>query len=255
MAIDVTLFPCLSDNYGLLVHDPDSGHTATIDTPDAGAINQALDAKGWTLTDIWNTHHHPDHVGGNLALKDRWGARVTGFGADAARIPGIDIEVAEGDRVLLGSAVAEVIEVPGHTRGHIAFYFADDATLFAGDTLFALGCGRLFEGTPEQMLASLSKLAALPAQTRVYCAHEYTEANARFALTVEPQNQALVERSRQIKALREAGEPTVPTTLALERATNPFLRWDSPDLRATLELSDASDVEVLAETRRRKDQF
>ena len=249
MALEVHLFPCLSDNYGLLAHDTVSGSTAVIDTPEEAPINAALEAKGWTLTDIWNTHHHPDHVGANLALKARWGARITGFGPDAERIPGIDERVSEGSTVPLGALQASVIEVPGHTRGHIAYYLAE------ANTLFALGCGRLFEGTPAQMLDSLGKLAALPGETVVYCAHEYTQANARFALSVEPDNQALVERSQAIDEARAAGEPTVPTTIALEKATNPFLRWDSGALRRTLGLEGASAVDVLAETRRRKDVF
>lgn len=255
MSLIVHLFPCLSDNYGLLAHEPSTGATAVIDTPDAKAINAALADRGWTLSEIWNTHHHPDHVGGNLALKERWGARITGFGPDAARLPGLDRAVVEGDAVALGALQATILEVPGHTRGHIAYYLASAATLFVGDTLFALGCGRLFEGTPAQMHASLSKLSALPGDTRVYCAHEYTEANARFAVTVEPDNAELAARVQEIKRLRAAGLPTVPTTLALERATNPFLRSDSRGLRRTLGLEAASDVEVLAETRRRKDAF
>lgn len=255
MSLEVHLFPCLTDNYGLLAHDTATGRTTVIDTPEAAAIDRALEARGWTLSDIWNTHHHPDHVGGNEALKVRWGATVTGFGPDAARIPGIDVSVMEGDRVALGELTAEVMEVPGHTRGHIAYHLAAVKTLFVGDTLFALGCGRLFEGTPEQMLTSLRKLLPLPDDTVIYCAHEYTEANARFALSVEPHNAALADRWEQIQALRAAGKPTVPTTLGLEKATNPFLRWDSPGLRETLDLADADDVAVFAETRRRKDVF
>lgn len=255
MSLEVHLFPCLQDNYGLLAHDTVTGRTAVIDTPEANAINQALDERGWQLTDIWNTHHHHDHVGGNEALKARWKATVTGFGPDAARIPGIDVSVVEGDCVALGELQAEVIEVPGHTRGHIAYHLAAAKTLFIGDTLFALGCGRLFEGTPEQMLNSLRKLLPLPDDTVIYCAHEYTEANARFALSVEPDNPELVERWQVIQDLRAADQPTVPTTLGLEKATNPFLRWDSPGLRATLGLADADAVAVFAETRRRKDSF
>lgn len=255
MSLEVHLFPCLQDNYGLLAHDAVTGRTAVIDTPQASAIDAALAERGWTLTDIWNTHHHADHVGGNEALKARWGATVTGFGPDADRIPGLDVSVVEGDTVTLGELTATVIEVPGHTRGHIAYHIAAARTLFIGDTLFALGCGRLFEGTPEQMLNSLRKLLPLPDDTIIYCAHEYTEANARFALTVEPDNAELQERWTEIQTLRAAGKPTVPTTLGREKATNPFLRWDSPGLRRSLGLTDADPVAVFAETRRRKDAF
>ena len=255
MSLEVHLFPCLSDNYGLLAHEPSSGATAVIDTPEEAPINAALEARGWHLTDIWNTHHHPDHVGANLALKTRWGAAVTGFGPDADRIPGIDRQVVEGDDVPLGALAARVIEVPGHTRGHIAYYLAEAETVFVGDTLFALGCGRLFEGSPAQMLDSLKKLAALPDATRVYCAHEYTAANARFALSVEPDNDALRARWEEIQRLRANDTPTVPTTIGLEKATNPFLRWDSAALRRTIGLETAPAVAVLAETRQRKDNF
>ncbi len=255
MALQVHMFPCLSDNYGFLVHDPEADVTAVIDTPDVAPINAALEEKGWRLTHILNTHHHFDHAGGNEALKARWGATVVGAANDAERIPGIDVRVADGDLFEFGSATAQVLEVPGHTSGHIAYYFADDGMAFVGDALFALGCGRLFEGTPEQMWASLKKLMALPDETVVYCAHEYTQSNAAFALTVEPGNADLVARCREIDRLREAGEPTVPTTIALEKATNPFLRPDSPDLRRTLGMMDADPVDVFAETRRRKDSF
>ncbi len=254
-AIQVHMFGALSDNYCFLVHEPGSQLTAVIDTPDVAAIEAALDHTGWQLTHILNTHHHFDHAGGNLELKARHGATIVGPRADADRIPGIDIEVGDGDVYDLGGARARVLDVPGHTRGHIAYHFADSGVAFVGDTLFVLGCGRLFEGTPAQMWNSLQKLMALPDDTVVYCAHEYTQANARFALSVDPDNPALVERAREIDTLRAAGTPTVPTSLALEKATNPFLRPMSPTLRATLGMQDASDVEVFAETRRRKDNF
>jgi hydroxyacylglutathione hydrolase len=252
---EVHQFPCLSDNYGFLLHDPDSGETVTIDTPEVDAINAALEARGWRLTAIWNTHHHFDHAGGNEALKARWGCEVVGAAADAHRIPGIDRRVAEGDIVTLGKAQARVIETPGHTSGHIAFYFAEAGRAFVGDTLFALGCGRLFEGTPAQMWDSLSKLMALPDDTAVYCAHEYTAANAAFALSVDPGNAALQQRAEDIRALRERDEPTVPTVIGLEKRTNPFLRADDDALAASLALADAAPVAVFAETRRRKDSF
>ncbi len=255
MTIEVHMFPCLSDNYGFLVRDQETGATATIDTPEADAINAALEAKGWQLTHIFNTHHHFDHAGGNESLKDRWGCTVVGAANDAKRIPGIDERVSEGDTVSLGASRASVLEVPGHTTGHIAYHFADDGIVFVGDTLFALGCGRLFEGTPAQMWQSLSKLMALPDDTVVYCAHEYTQANAAFAVTVEPDNTALASRAQEIAELRAAGTPTVPTSIGLEKATNPFLRPESLDLRRTLAMEEADVVDVFAETRRRKDHF
>jgi len=255
MALQVHMFPCLSDNYGYLVHDPATGATASIDTPEAAAIDAALAERGWKLTHILNTHHHFDHAGGNEALKAQWHCTVIGAADDAERIPGIDVRVREGDRVQLGSATATVLEVPGHTTGHIAYYFADDGIVFVGDTLFALGCGRLFEGTPAQMWNSLQKLMALPDDTVVYCAHEYTQSNARFALSVEPGNAALVDRSAEIDQLRAQGKPTVPSTIRLEKATNPFLRATSGELQQQLGLVGAAAVDVFAETRRRKDHF
>ena len=253
--LTVQQFPCLSDNYGYLIHDKTTGATASIDTPEVESINQALEAKGWSLTHILNTHHHPDHAGGNLALKEQWGCTIVGSAADAERIPGIDVRLNDGETWQFGDFEARVFDVSGHTIGHIAFYFPEAAKLFCGDALFALGCGRLFEGTPAQMWVSLQKLLALPDDTVVYCAHEYTQANAAFALTVEPQNEALQKRVKEIDALRADGKPTVPTTIGLEKATNPFLRPMSEDLQATLNLKGAELVEVFAETRRRKDNF
>ena len=255
MALEVHMFPCLSDNYGFLVHDAETGATAVIDTPEVAPINAALEDKGWQLTHILNTHHHFDHAGGNEPLKAQWGCTVVGAANDAERIPGIDVRVSDGDRLEFGNTRAEIIETPGHTTGHIAYYFADDGIAFVGDTLFALGCGRLFEGSPAQMWASLSKLAALPDDTVVYCAHEYTQSNAAFALSVEPGNPDLVARAREIDRLRAAGAPTVPTTIGLVKATNPFLRPDSENLRSTLGMADGDTVAVFAETRRRKDSF
>tara|TARA_B100000902_G_C27151500_1_gene833983 strand:+ start:92 stop:856 length:765 start_codon:yes stop_codon:yes gene_type:complete len=253
--LEIYQIPCLQDNYGFLVHDPETGATATIDTPEVAPINQALAAKGWRLTHILNTHHHFDHAGGNEELKARWNCQVVGAAIDAERIPGIDVALADGDTLTLGSKQARIIEVPGHTSGHIAYYFAADEVAFVGDTLFALGCGRLFEGTPEQMSESLGKIMALPDATTVYCAHEYTEANAAFAVTMEPANPALQQRVKEIQSLRAAGKPTVPTSIGLERATNPFVRSDSAELQAVLNLSGADEVAVFAETRRRKDHF
>lgn len=246
--LQIHQFPCLSDNYGFLIHDPATGATAAIDTPDAAEIMRQADATGWRITDIWNTHWHPDHAGGNAAIKAKTGAVVTGpseverIGAAADRI------VDEGDRVQLGGIGARVLSVGGHTLGHIAYVFDADNVAFVGDALFALGCGRLFEGTPQQMWTSLQKLAALPDETTVYCAHEYTQSNARFALSIDPQNQALVTRAAEIDRLRAAGEPTVPMTLRIEKATNPFLR--APTL-----LPDVADWEAFASIRKQKDEF
>lgn len=253
--IEIHQFAALKDNYGYLVHEPSSGATAAIDTPEVAPILKALDEKGWTLTHILNTHHHFDHAGGNAELKAKTGCTIVGPKGEKDLIPGIDRAVGEGDIVELGAARARVIDVPGHTRGHVAYHFADDRVVFVGDTLFALGCGRLFEGTADDMWTSLSKLMALPDDTTVYCAHEYTQSNARFALTVEPQNAALAARAKEIDAKRAAGQWTVPTTIALEKATNPFLRAASRDLRATIGLEAAANVDVFAETRRLKDNF
>lgn len=253
--LEIYQFEALKDNYGYLVHEPSSGATAAIDTPEVAPILAALDRKGWKLTHILNTHHHFDHAGGNAELKEKTGCTIIGPKDEKDLIPGIDRAVSEGDVVELGTARARVIDVPGHTRGHIAYHFADDHVVFVGDTLFALGCGRIFEGTAQQMWTSLGKLMALPDDTTVYCAHEYTQANARFALSVEPQNAALINRAKDIDAKRARGEWTVPTTIGIEKATNPFLRAASRDLRATVGLVAAADVDVFAETRARKDKF
>ena len=253
--LQVHQMPCLSDNYGYLIHDDDSGMTATIDTPEVAPINEALKQKGWRLTHILNTHHHFDHAGGNLELKEQWECTIIGSGPDADRIPGIDTKVDDGDEFLSGNHSVKVFDVSGHTIGHIAYHFADSDILFSGDALFSLGCGRLFEGTPAQMWQSLSKLIKLPDSTIVYCAHEYTQANAAFALSVEPENEALQARSKEIDELRASGKPTVPSLLGLEKATNPFLRPASPALQRNLGLRGADLTEVFAETRRRKDNF
>ena len=255
MAIEVHQFPCLSDNYCWLVRDEAADVTAVVDTPEVEPINRALEEKGWRLTHILNTHHHFDHAGGNEALKERWGCTIVGADMDAARIPGIDVRVKEGEVYKFGESNARVFEVPGHTSGHIAYHFEDDGIAFVGDTIFALGCGRLFEGTAEQMWDSLEKLMGMPDDTTIYCAHEYTQANAAFALSVEPGNPELVERCTEIDRLRADGVPTVPTTLAREKATNPFLRPSSANLQETVGLVGGSLVEVFAETRRRKDNF
>lgn len=253
--LEIHQIPVLSDNYVYLAHSAATGETAVIDPAVAEPVLDALKAKGWTLTHILNTHHHGDHTGGNLQLKQATGCIIVGPRADAARIPGIDVQVGDGDRYGFGGEQAAVFDVPGHTRGHIAYHFADSQALFCGDTLFALGCGRLFEGTPQQMWASLGKLRALPADTRVYCAHEYTQSNARFALTVDPANDRLKARAAEIDRLRAAGTPTVPSLLGVEKETNPFLRADDGGVAAAVGLSGADPVTVFAEVRRRKDHF
>lgn len=253
--LEVHQFPCLEDNYGYLLHDPDSGFTASIDTPEVTAIEHALQEKGWQLTHIFNTHHHFDHAGGNLELKEKTDAVIVGPRKDARRIPGIDIHVGNEDNYFFGKHEMIVFDTPGHTTGHVIFYFPDAGFAFVGDTLFSLGCGRLFEGTPEEMWKSIQKVLQLPDETELYCAHEYTEANAEFAVTMEPQNPDLLERAAEIKRLRAARLPTIPTTVALERKTNPFMRPTSAEIRKTIGLPDAPDTEVFAEVRRRKDNF
>ena len=250
--LDVRLFPCLSDNYGLLARDEATGLVACIDTPEAGVILAEAERLGWTISLILNTHWHPDHAGGNAAVKAATGASIVAPAAEAQRIGEVDRTVAEGDEVRLGETVFRVIDTRGHTLGHISYHAPEAGVAFVGDTLFAMGCGRLFEGTPAMMWASLGKLAALPPETRLYCAHEYTAANARFALSLD-REPAVADRAAQVFAAREAGRPTVPTTVALERATNPFLR--APQLAPALGLQGASDVDAFAAVRAAKDTF
>jgi len=247
MALTVHQFPCLSDNYGFLVRDEASGAVATIDTPDADAILAQLERLGWTLDLILNTHWHPDHAGGNEALKAATGATIVGP-AEVTRIAPLDRAVEGGQTVMLGETRFDVIDTGGHTLGHITYHDAADAIAFVGDTLFALGCGRLFEGTPEQMWASLSRLTALPDETTVYCAHEYTASNARFALSIDD-DPVLKARAEAVFAARERGEATVPTTIAAEKAANPFLR--APLLRPNA----ATPAQAFAEIRAAKDSF
>lgn len=223
-ALDIVRIPVLSDNYVWLVHEPGSGATMVVDPAVADPVLAAAAERGWTITDIWNTHWHPDHTGGNAAIKEATGCTITGPAAEYERIPTLDVQVKGGDTVRLGSHSAEVWDVPAHTAGHIAYHFADDRAIFVGDTMFAMGCGRLFEGTAEQMFGNMQRLGALDDATRVYCAHEYTLSNARFAVTVEPDNAELAARLAAVEAARGAGEATVPTSIGEERATNPFLR-------------------------------
>lgn len=247
-------FPCLNDNYGYLVHDDDSGATAAIDTPDAEKYLSEAAAKGWTITDIWNTHWHPDHAGGNAKIKAETGCQIVGPKGEAEKIPGIDRRVSGGDRVQLGGYEALVMDVPGHTLGHIAFHVPGEAVAFVGDAVFALGCGRVFEGTPDMMWESLSRIKTLPDETTLYCAHEYTQANARFAETIETGNTALMDYIVEIDAKRTRGERTVPMKLSRELATNPFLRADDAALQAAM--GHAGDpVATFAEIRGRKDRF
>jgi hydroxyacylglutathione hydrolase len=246
---------CLSDNYAYLIHSPDDGVCAVVDPSEPGPVRKALASHGLKLTHILNTHHHFDHTGGNLALKEEFGAEIVGPAKDRDRIPGIDVGVTEDGPWQFETRVVRILEIPAHTRAHIAFVFGDDGAVFTGDTLFAMGCGRLFEGTPQMMWNSLSKLMRLPDDTRVYCGHEYTLNNGRFALTLEPGNKDLQSRMTDVQALRAKNEPTIPSTIGLEKRTNPFLRPDSPEIRRTLAKNGASDVEVFAEMRRRKDSF
>ena len=247
MPLDVRQFACLEDNYGFVIRDQATGKTATIDTPDADAIAAELEKAGWGKLDyIFNTHWHPDHAGGNARLKEETGCEIVGP-AEVTRIAPLDRTVSGGETVMLGETAFAVIATPGHTLGHIAYFSAKDGVAFVGDTIFAMGCGRLFEGTPEQMWSSLSSLASLPDDTRVYCAHEYTAANARFALSVD-HDAGVKARADHVFAARERQEPTVPTTIGLEKATNPFLR--APEL-----VSAESDAQAFGEVRAAKDVF
>jgi hydroxyacylglutathione hydrolase len=241
MSIEVVRIPVLSDNYVWLARESESGEVLVVDPAVAAPVLAKAEELGWTITQIWNTHWHPDHVGGNAEIKAATGCMITGPAAEAKRIPTLDVQVTGGERIAFGAAEALVIDVPAHTAGHIAFHFADDQIIFVGDTLFAMGCGRLFEGTAAQMFDNMQALAALPDSTTVYCAHEYTQSNGRYALVAEPENEALVARMAEVDAMRLRGEATVPTTIGLERATNPFMR--------------AATAEQLAERRAAKDSF
>lgn len=255
MPLDLVTIPCLKDNYAFLIHDTATGATAVIDVPEGAPILTALQTRGWQLTDILITHHHDDHIAGVAALREATGARVWGACADAHRLPPLDVALTEGDSVTLGSETGTVLDVSGHTMGHIAFHFPASAMVFTADSLMAAGCGRLFEGTPQVMWASLSKLAALPPETLVCSGHEYTTSNIRFALSLEPGNAALISRASKVALAREDVRPTVPSTLSEELATNPFLRAALPELKAAVGLAGSSDAEAFAEIRKRKDRF
>jgi hydroxyacylglutathione hydrolase len=255
MALELVTIPALKDNYTYLLHDADSGATAVIDVPEAGPIDQELTKRGWTLTEIWLTHHHWDHIDGVPDLLAKHPAKVVGAKADAHRLPPLDLELSDGESFAFGGETVDVFDVSGHTVGHIAFHLPGSQILFTADSLMALGCGRLFEGTPDQMWASLSKLAALPRETTVCSGHEYTQSNAKFALTIEPANAALISRSKEIDAARAEDRPTVPSTLAQELDTNPFLRAHIPDVQAQVGMAGEEPTAVFAEIRKRKDNF
>jgi hydroxyacylglutathione hydrolase len=255
MTAETRLFRCLQDNFGVLVHDPASGATAAIDAPEAAPVEAALQATGWRLTDILVTHHHADHTGGIAELKARHRCRVTAPRNEAARIPDVDATVSEGDRVNVGKLTARVIETPGHTAGHISYVFDADRLAFVGDTLFSIGCGRVIEGTPEMMWNSLLKLRALPDDTDIFCGHEYTMANIRFALTIEPDNEDLRARAEEAKREVAAGRATIPTTIGEEKRANVFLRADVPAVAQAVGLAGRPAADVFAEVRARKNRF
>lgn len=255
MAAHIHLFPCLQDNFGVLLHDPTTGKTAAIDAPEAAPIEAALREKGWALTDILVTHHHADHVGAIPELKQKYGCRVIAPRAEANSIPMIDQAVSEGDKVYVGSCIAKVIETPGHTAGHITYWFEGEKTAFVGDTLFSIGCGRVIEGTMEQMWHSLLKLRDLPDDTRIYCGHEYTEANIKFAQTIEPNNKALAARAAEVKQQRAQTKATIPVTIGAEKKENCFLRADAPEVAMSVGLAGQPAALVFAEIRERKNRF
>lgn len=256
MSIEVAQFICLNDNFGLLVHDSRTGATASVDAPDGAAIAAEAERRGWTLTHLLITHHHFDHIQGAETLKARFPRmKIIGAAADAHRLPSLDQAVAGGDEISVGAARARVIATPGHTTGHVAYYFPDDEIVFVGDTLFSLGCGRVFEGTTDEMRLSLETLANLPRETLIYCGHEYTQANGRFAVTVDPENPVLRDRVQQVAELRAAGKFTLPTTIAFENAANPFLRVEDQEVKKAMGMEGADPFAVFAEMRERKNRF
>ncbi len=252
-ALEIIQIPVFDDNYIYLLHEPIANKTAVVDPALSEPVLAVLKEKGWTLDFIINTHHHFDHVGGNLELKEATGCTIVGSAKDVERIPGIDVEVKDGDTFTLGEQTAQVFDVPGHTRAHIAYWFEDSDALFCGDTLFSMGCGRLFEGSPQEMWSSLQKLSQLPDQTKVYCAHEYTASNGQFALSIDASNAALIARMAEVEKLRAQNLPTVPSLLGVEKQTNPFLRANDANLAQAVGLSGESADKVFAEIRTRKD--
>jgi hydroxyacylglutathione hydrolase len=254
MAAEIRLFPCLSDNFGYLIHDPATQATASIDAPEASPVIEALEREGWTLTDILITHHHHDHVGGVAELKRKYGCRVVAPHDKSAKIGNVDLRVSQGDVVKVGSLLARVLETPGHTLDHVSYVLDNDKALFAADTLFSIGCGRVLEGNYPMMWDSLQKLRALPDDFKLYCGHEYTAANIKFALTVEPDNAALQARADEVKRLRSENKPTIPVTLGEEKKANVFLRADEPLLAAKLHMKGAGAAEVFGELRERKNK-
>lgn len=255
MSVEIRLIPCLADNYAVLLRDPLTEATAVVDAPEVAPILAALEREDWQLTHILVTHHHTDHIDGVLALKERYGATVIGPKAERGTIPGLDFAVVDGDPVAVGSLVGRVMETPGHTKGHIVFLFEEERLLFSGDTLFVMGCGRPFECDPPVLWESLLRLRALPDDISVYCGHEYTLSNARFALSVDPANEALIARAEEVEALRAAGKPTLPTSIGAEKATNPFMRADNAELAASLGLPGAEPGAVFTELRALKSSF
>jgi hydroxyacylglutathione hydrolase len=253
--LEIIQLPVLTDNYIYVIHEPESKETAVIDPAVAQPVLDLLKDKGWTLNTIFNTHHHSDHTGANVELKAKTQCQIFGFGEDRARIPALDTELKHDDEIKLGHQRVKVIATPGHTTGHIVYFFADHPALFCGDTLFSMGCGRLFEGTAQQMWHSLQQIKNLPPNTQIYCAHEYTQANARFALTLEPDNQALIKRAGEVDQLRIANQPTIPSMLKHELATNPFLREDSLAIQASVGMSGKPAVDVFRKIRALKDSF
>jgi hydroxyacylglutathione hydrolase len=254
MAAEIRLFPCLSDNFGYLIHDPATKATASIDAPEAAAVITALEREGWTLTDILITHHHHDHVGGVAELKQKYKCRVVAPHDKSAKIADVDLRTKQGDVLKVGSLLARVLETPGHTLDHISYVFDNEKAVFAADTLFSIGCGRVFEGNYPMMWDSLLKLRALPDDFKLYCGHEYTASNIKFALTIEPNNPVLKARAEEVKRLRDAGKPTLPTLLGEEKKANVFLRADDPSVAASVRMKDRSAAEIFGELRERKNK-
>ena len=255
MPLEIVTVPALDDNYDFLIHDSETGATACVDVADEAPIQAELAARGWQLSEIWLTHHHDDHIQGAAALKAATGALIRGAEADAHRLPPLDAAHQPGTQFTFAGHEVDIFDVSGHTIGHVAFYIPSASALFSADSLMALGCGRLFEGTPDQMWASLGTLMQLPEETTVYSGHEYTASNAKFAVTIEPQNAALKSRADEIAKAREEGRPTVPSNLGVEKATNPFLRAHLPEVKAAIGMADATDAAVFTEIRKRKDNF